>query len=129
MPVVASTRATDQANRNPLGAYNTRFKGSLSPASPGHDFLFDHLVGAGEQRRGHIEAKRLGGLEVDHQFDQVLGLVAHAIEGVVDVSGRTGGEAGDDIADVEAEQGGLEGGLEPLRCAYIRMEQQITELE
>jgi hypothetical protein len=26
---------------------------------------FDHLVGAGEQRRQHVEAKRLGGLEVD----------------------------------------------------------------
>ena len=43
--------------------------------------------------------------------------------------GRTGGEAGDDTADVEAEPGGLEDGLEPLQCAYIRMEQQITELD
>ena len=32
---------------------------------------FDHLVGAGEQRRWHVEAERLGGLEVDHQL--VLG--------------------------------------------------------
>ena len=63
--------------------------------------------------------KRLGGLEVDQQLDQVLGLVAHAIEGVVDLFGRTGGEAGDDIADVEAEQGGLEDGLEPLQCATL----------
>src|SRR5438093_5548280 len=30
---------------------------------------FYHLVGAGEQRRGHIDAKHLGRLEVDYQFE------------------------------------------------------------
>jgi hypothetical protein len=28
----------------------------------------DHLVGEGEQRRGHVEAERPGGLEIDHRL-------------------------------------------------------------
>jgi hypothetical protein len=31
--------------------------------------LLDDLVGSREQRRRNLEAKRLGGLEVDHQLD------------------------------------------------------------
>ena len=31
--------------------------------------LFDHLVGGSEQLRMNFEAKRLGGLEVDHELE------------------------------------------------------------
>ena len=31
--------------------------------------LLDHLVGAGEQRRRNVDAKRLRGLEIDHQLE------------------------------------------------------------
>src|SRR6266478_6982950 len=31
--------------------------------------LFDHLVGAGEQRRRNVEAERLGGFHIDHQLE------------------------------------------------------------
>jgi hypothetical protein len=55
--------------------------------------LFDHLVGAGEQRRRHLKAERLRSLQVDHQL--VLGRRLHrevsgflALEDAVDISRR-----------------------------------------
>ena len=54
--------------------------------------LLHHLVGAGEQRRRHGQAKRLGGLQVDHKL--VLSRCLHrqvgwllALEDAVHVAG------------------------------------------
>jgi hypothetical protein len=46
----------------PKGANNGLMR--RRPAS-----LFDHLVGAREKRRRHVEADRLGGLYIDHKFE------------------------------------------------------------
>src|SRR3981081_695721 len=58
-----------------------------------HSCSFDHLVGARKHRWWYVEAKRLGGLEVNHQL--VLGRRLHrqiggllALEDAIDVPGR-----------------------------------------
>ena len=38
-------------------------------------FLLDHLVGAGEQRRRHVDAERLGGRQIDDELE--LGRLHH----------------------------------------------------
>src|ERR1700687_4838976 len=56
--------------------------------------LFDHLVGAGEQCRWHNDAKRLCGLQIDHQlelgrlFDRQVGRL-RTLENLVDEARST----------------------------------------
>jgi hypothetical protein len=38
-------------------------------APPQTAWSFDHLVGAGEQRRWHREAKRFGSFQIDDEFE------------------------------------------------------------
>src|SRR5215471_18258696 len=63
-----------------------------APTSRYSALLFDHLVGAGEERRWHSNAKRLGGFHIDDQLEtsrllhrQIGGL--DAFEDFVDVDG------------------------------------------
>ena len=46
------------------GPWEMRLECPLS-AKSGHRQLFDHLVGAGEERRWQLEAERFGSFEVD----------------------------------------------------------------
>src|SRR5436309_11515344 len=49
--------------------------GKFHRVPPSLAYLLDHLVGAGEQRRRHVDAQHLRGLEVDYQFE--LGWLLH----------------------------------------------------
>ena len=49
--------------------YEARSLAQLSPKNSRIRSLFDHLVGAGEQHRRHLQAERLSGLEVDDELE------------------------------------------------------------
>src|SRR5260370_6493125 len=88
-------RTSDQGSEPPLDDGNessddfrcTSDSGHRRPSRPcpkgaksGSPILFDHLVGAEEQRGRHGEAERGGGLEIDRQFD-VGGLFDRNVRG------------------------------------------------
>src|SRR5262245_42391166 len=64
--------ACDLKNRVGLhiGHSSTSSKGAYTRVRLRHGRgpSFDHLVGAGEQRRRHVEAERVGSFEIDYQL-------------------------------------------------------------
>src|SRR5262245_46963459 len=66
--------ATSSSRRLRPGTHSEWVRGQVVRQER-YSSLFDHLVGAGQQRRWHFEAERLGGLEIDDQF--VLGGCLH----------------------------------------------------
>ena len=84
-------RRNDHPNGNPLpGAGAVHHINSDQSAVQQNSELFDHIVGATEQQRWHVEVQRLGGLEIDDQFklcrrlDREVGRLL-ALEDAVDV--------------------------------------------
>ena len=61
-------QTADPAATSPINAMNSRHFIDHC-ANGGHHLLFNHFVRAGKQRRRHLKSERLGGIQVDYQFD------------------------------------------------------------
>jgi hypothetical protein len=60
--VMSTARPLFHQEQTFVGTHKTQQRVCKKPV------LLDHLVGAGKQRRRHVEAERPGGLEVDHEL-------------------------------------------------------------
>src|SRR5512134_2443764 len=76
----------------------------------------DQPVGSGMQEQAHLVCQRRAAAGAVRgelalvQLDQILRLAAGAVETFVDVFGRAGFAAGDDVTDVETLRGGFDAG-------------------
>src|SRR5260370_10749876 len=78
---------------------HSRYESELTLWAEMRHRLFNHLVGAAEQRQRHCDAERLRGLEVDGEF--VLGRRLYrevrrllALENAIDIRSRTPNDVG-----------------------------------
>src|SRR2546429_4647299 len=75
LPAQAARQLPDQSTTLRVDSSSTddsRLRGALPIAdscTAANGILFDHLVGACEQRRRHVEADRIGRLQVDDQLE------------------------------------------------------------
>ena len=60
---------------------HVRFGPIADTCSAAKEFLFDHLVRAGEQRWRHGEVKGFCGLEIDHQLELERVTIADTVDG------------------------------------------------
>src|SRR5262249_29847427 len=65
LPQSGKKRSTISGNNGPLDIPTLTLCATHRTAK---SVLFDHLVGAGEERGRHIKAERLGGLEMDDKL-------------------------------------------------------------
>src|SRR6516165_10830958 len=65
-----ATRDTAGSAAAPAARRKNFRRGSFMLNPPSLVSLFDHLVGAGEQHRRHVQPERLHGFQIDHQFER-----------------------------------------------------------
>src|SRR5947209_3012446 len=68
LAAVSDVRPRRRWHVPPAGPYSGLSAGDLAARSPMICVLLDHLIGASEQVRRYLQAKRLCGLQIDDEF-------------------------------------------------------------